>query len=535
MTTILPNSLIGYRNDEYDYSSSKVVGKKHKYLENIKCLACDAVFKQLLLSHLRGSGCKCKTTVGYGSFVHKAIKIHGNKYVYNESEYINQTTKIRIICDCGNEFYQTPHKHLLGQGCPVCAKAKMGKKLSLEQFIEKAIAKHGNRFDYTQVEYNGYDIPIKIRCLKCNSDLTQTPDSHLHSNGCFTCSMKDIGDLYRSSKSEFVEKSINIHGNRYSYDRVDYINNTSKVIIKCNSCNQYFTQVPTSHLSGNGCRCISSSLAQEKIARLIDIDYILNDRNTISPLELDILVPSKNLAIEYNGIYWHSYNKPETIKEIYKHYSKHDICILKGIKLLQFFENQWIEKEEIVQNIININIGKAHKLYARNCKIRIVPHSDAKEFFDSTHLYGNRFAKLTIGLYHDDKLVSAMSFTKYNNYWEIIRYSTALNLIVVGGASKIFKEFIKIAHPTKTITYADRMISTGNIYRKLGFTQIGVTKPNYYYVKGNAVYSRHKFQKHKLIKMLKNYNDQLSESQNMFNNNYRRIWDAGHYRFQFMH
>jgi hypothetical protein len=125
-----------------------------------------------------------------------------------------------------------------------------------------------------------------------------------------------------------------------------------------------------------------------------------------------------------------------------------------------------------------------------------------------------------------------MGFNKHHKHeWEISRLSSKLNCVVVGGASKVFNYFVKNYNPNMIMTYADRCYSDGNVYQKLKFMFDGVTKPNYKYVKGNNVYSRQKFQKHKLKKKLDCFDSNLTEAQNMFNNGYRRIWDCGHLRF----
>jgi hypothetical protein len=125
-----------------------------------------------------------------------------------------------------------------------------------------------------------------------------------------------------------------------------------------------------------------------------------------------------------------------------------------------------------------------------------------------------------------------MSFNKHPKYeWEITRFANRLETIVIGGASRLFKYFMNNYDPDQIMTYADRRYSDGNLYKKLGFELDGTTQPNYFYLMGDTIYSRQQFQKHKLEKKLAQYDSMLTESQNMFNNGYRRIWDAGHFRF----
>jgi len=135
-------------------------------------------------------------------------------------------------------------------------------------------------------------------------------------------------------------------------------------------------------------------------------------------------------------------------------------------------------------------------------------------------------------LVDNDDLVCAIRFNNNHKYgWEINRYSAKLNTSVVGGTSKMLKYFKKIVDPDVVVAYADRRYSFGVLYTILGFEFDGITDPMFCYVKNNNVYSRQYFQEHKLDDRIKNFDHNLSVEQNMFNNDYRRLWDAGHFRF----
>ena len=116
--------------------------------------------------------------------------------------------------------------------------------------------------------------------------------------------------------------------------------------------------------------------------------------------------------------------------------------------------------------------------------------------------------------------------------WEIIRFASKSNFTIIGGASKLLKYFIKIYNPKSIVTYSDRRFGDGDVYEKIGFNFIKSTHPSYYYVKGLNVYSRFQFQKHKLRLKLNEYNDNLSEWENMIQNGYDRLWDCGHNKYE---
>lgn len=270
-------------------------------------------------------------------------------------------------------------------------------------------------------------------------------------------------------------------------------------------------------------------------------DFYENDRVALKGQEIDIYIPKHNLGLEVNGLYWHSYNRLETKEEKLKHQYKTLQCLDQGIKLLQIFENEWLnsKKRKIWESIIICLLGQSEVIYARKCKLKKLNKKESKTFLEDNHIQGYKGSKLDIGLYYNEELVSVMSFGK-SRYtkkyeWEIIRYASKLNTRIVGGASKLFKYFLRNYKPKSIISYCDLRYGTGKVYEKLGFKLSHITKPNYYYFiqNENILYSRLKFQKHKLPNLLENFNPDLSEAENMFNNGYKRIWDCGNKVFTY--
>ena len=350
-----------------------------------------------------------------------------------------------------------------------------------------------------------------------------------------TCEYKKKSMLTRE---QFIERAIDLHGKTYDYSKVEYNGYKEKVDIICN-IHGVFSQRVINHLQGCGCpKCPKHSSLQEQelndfIKSLYDGKIINGDRDLINPYEIDMLLPDLKMAIEYNGNYWHSYNRKETVEEKTKHSTKHNMCLEKGYQLIQITESEWKHKQEIVKSRLKYFLGCVDDIkYARKCKIADVDQESYKKFIDNNHLQGHKYASVKIGLSLNSDLLCVMSFSKHNKYqWEICRFANKLNCSVVGGANKIFKYFLKTYDPDMIMTYADRRYSIGSIYKKLGFCLDGITKPNYSYTDKDVVFSRQQFQKHKLADRLDIFDPNLTESQNMFNNGYRRLWDAGHYRF----
>lgn len=186
-------------------------------------------------------------------FIERAIGIHGDKYDYSKVEYKKSTEKIIIICSKHGDFEQTPHGHLCGRGCRKCGNEQIGLKLrsTNNEFIEKAIKIHGEKYTYDKVEYKRAIYPIIITCQK-HGDFEQIPNSHLDGKGCCKCAIEKNSLACRSDTNEFIANAIKIHGDKYSYDKVDYVRSLSKIIITCPTHGD-FEQSPSAHLSGRGC------------------------------------------------------------------------------------------------------------------------------------------------------------------------------------------------------------------------------------------------------------------------------------------
>lgn len=283
------------------------------------------------------------------------------------------------------------------------------------------------------------------------------------------------------------------------------------------------------------CRPDSGSRQQRDIIDFIKSIYqgnvVSNDRRTIWPLELDVYLPEKKIAIEYHGLYWHSYSSPETPEQKNKHKRKADICDTGGIKLIQIWEHEWREQQHIVKSRLKSIIGVDERIFARKCQIKLVDSKDAVNFQEELHIQGSAQSSIRIGLYLKDKLVALMTFGKprfsKQYQWELIRYCSKGT--IVGGASKLLRHFIREYSPSSIVTYADRRWSTGNMYKVLGFKKLNATSPNYFYFKGSNRFPRYAFQKHKLHKFLEIFDNSKTEYENAFANEYRRVWDAGNH------
>ena len=256
-----------------------------------------------------------------------------------------------------------------------------------------------------------------------------------------------------------------------------------------------------------------------------------NCRNVIAPYELDVYLPEKRVAIEFDGLFWHS----EAVgKGEHYHLMKTEKCLERGIRLVHVFEDEWKEKREIVEDRIRSILGIGQKrIFARKCIVKDIDSKMANEFLDANHLQGCCNSSIRYGLFFNDELVAVMTFGKprFNkNYdWEMVRYASKIGCHIVGGASKLLARFRK-NHSGSIVSYADRRYSDGHLYEKLGFVQVGVSKPSYCYVKGAQKLNRYACQKHKLPALLGDgYDEELSECDNMVANGWSQVHDCGNF------
>ncbi|MCX7593188.1 MAG: hypothetical protein N2235_05410 [Fischerella sp.] len=259
-------------------------------------------------------------------------------------------------------------------------------------------------------------------------------------------------------------------------------------------------------------------------------DAVQSDRLLIKPQELDIVIPSKKIAIEYNGLAWHGELRGK--KPPNYHVDKMKSCREKGYNLIQIFSNEWEQNPDLVRARLLNKLGFAKKLPARKCQILTLDKENTNKFLEETHIQGPCVFKVSYGLIYQGQLVSVMTFGKPRfsriAQWELLRFSTQLGLSVVGGASRLFNYFLKNNPVESVISYCDLRWNTGDVYKNLGFEYIKDTGPNYWYISKNRyLHNRMHFQKHKLPKILKNFDPAQTEWENMSAAGYDRIWDCG--------
>ena len=308
------------------------------------------------------------------------------------------------------------------------------------------------------------------------------------------------------------------------------INSLSEILIKCPICGEYdkhsFHNIfrinsndikPNSHNLCRKCYAnISQSSHELEIKDIISTMYngkcIENSRSIIPPLELDLYYPEKNIAIEFNGNYWHDENhKPKDY-----HFNKFKLCKDKNIRLVSIYESDWFNKRDNIINLLKNIFIESKIIYARNCAISKLDYKTKSAFISEYHFYGDsNQGTISYGLYYNNELVSVMSFGKmrgqnklHNNkdHYELVRFVTKDNVRIIGGASRLFKKFISEYHPVYIICYSDNDFFTGETYNKLGFKLKSLGESiDYQWVKGTKALSRYECMTNKLLEKYDKY------------------------------
>jgi hypothetical protein len=368
---------------------------------------------------------------------------------------------------------------------------------------------------------------------------------------------KGVNTSFKKRKNNYIRKIQSKLPKNYTlidtFKKKDNLRITS--IIHCHKCDSNF-EIDNNLLYDRTirnrtelcavCNPVGKSFSglEKELVSFIQNNYegeiILNSRDLINPFEIDIYLPGLNLAFEFNGLYWHS----ELNKDRNYHYMKTKLCDDKKVQLIHIWEDDWFNKEEIVKSMILNKLNKTHnRIYGRKCEVKEVTDTKLiRKFLDQNHIQGYSNSRYKIGLYYKGDLVSLMTFSKprkmmgqkmIDNEYELARFCNKLNYTIIGGASKLFKYFIRNYNPDKIISFSDNSYSNGNLYNNLGFEYVEQkVKLNYYWVLDKKRHHRYNFRKQSLVKM--GYDINKSEAEIMYEDvGAFRIWGSGNKKWVF--
>lgn len=422
----------------------------------------------------------------------------------------------------------------------------------LDKFKDKAkntcIEKYGCEYPmqsdiikdkYINTMINKYGVKYPL----LNDDILKASKNTMFNRYGFEYSMQisNIKDkIVESSKKSKINKLLN---NNSEIVRIDY--NIDNYLCYCNICDSEYDISPhmftmrkkyKTILCTNCNPIIDRKSGQESnLYQFISLNYsgeiVQSYRDG---LEIDIYLPELKIGFEFNGLYWHS----ENFKDKNYHLNKTNYFKDRGIQIIHIWEDDWIFKQDIIKSIILNKLGKSNTIFARKCEIKYPTNKEVSDFLIKNHIQGFVGSKIKLGLYHNDVLVSLMTFGNLRKSlgqlsecgkYELLRFCNKLNTSVVGGASKLFKHFIGRYNPSEVISYSDISRGSGNLYKQLGFSFVHNSSPGYYWVKDGIKYNRFNFRKDKLIK--DGYDPNKTEFDIMTNRGYYRIFDCGSSKF----
>jgi very-short-patch-repair endonuclease len=263
------------------------------------------------------------------------------------------------------------------------------------------------------------------------------------------------------------------------------------------------------------------------------IDHVRQDRSIISPKEIDIFIPSANLAIEINGLYWHS----DKFKDKNYHYSKWKECHDKGIQLLSIMEDEFVNRSNTwISKILHICNKSKERIHARKCDIVELGKDGVYDFVEKYHLQGFALGKHYYGAYYDNELVAMMSFSNTRNNKEIQmnRFCLKNGVIISGIANRLLKAYITDYDINEIVTYSDNRYSDGGIYRQMGFEMVNTILPDYSYVKGMERLHKSGFKKSNIASKFGMDMSTKTEREAMEELGFVRIYDCGKVKWKFV-
>lgn len=307
----------------------------------------------------------CKPKLEILDFVNRANKIHNNIYnnIYNysKSNFNSTHKKIIIICPKHGEFLQLVKNHLSGKKCPICS--KNNRFITLQEFINRANKIHNNKFNYENSIYISSINKLKIKCKLCKNVFLQSPNNHLHGNGCPTCKNIKTSVRCSSTLNEFIKKSHKIHKNKYIYTKSLYKKSHTKIIITCKKHGD-FIQLPSVHLNGSGCpKCVS--IVSKPETEWLNYLNIKDRQKYIKPYKVDGIDYNNKIVYEFLGDYWHGNPKKFKSTDLNKHtkttfgellkktFKKFDNIKKNGYSVKYVWESDW-NKFKLNNDVLNI-------------------------------------------------------------------------------------------------------------------------------------------------------------------------------------
>ena len=451
--------------------------------------------------------------------------------------------------ECGHEWRATVKNRSNGSGCPECYRTsdKVGRNSHRSQAAAKSdpvsafpmAAFWSSRNDCTPNEISrGSSEPLWWNCESCAQPFRRSPKDlqRERSRGrclCDACAYPVRGLACESLAAAERPLGLELRAQLVE-DAVVSSGSNRPLRWQCPSGHQWWASAKA-RTRGAGCPVCATHISRAEIevadyVRTLVDDLATSTRKVIAPYELDMWVPSRSVAIEFNGLYWHS---EDAGKGRYYHQKKWQRCADQGVQLITVWEDDWRDRRAICERMIarKLGVSSERRVNARSTTVGVVDREQARDFLAEHHIQGVTAMSEAFGLWDGGELVAVMCMKwRTASEVELVRYATSA--IVRGGHSRLLKYAIAQMGPRRVVTFADRAVSDGGLYEKCGFVADSDLRPDYtYYFGGERV---HKFAFR--LKRFRNdpalvWDESWTEEQAAAENKIPRIWDCGKTRY----
>jgi very-short-patch-repair endonuclease len=431
----------------------------------------------------------------------KFIDLLATNNISISGTYKNAKTKVGVKCNVCNNTWEVIPSNVVSRGnglkCSHCYNTVNTNKTH-DQFEAEFSAKYPS-FKLLST-YEGAKIPVTITCA--NGHVRSVQPTNLLSRDYSKC--KECGDFVQSNKDKVASKI----KSKFPYlELIEYEGSNNELLLLNTKCGHtglywYSNIITKGAYSCKVCNPVGSSSEERNLVEILrnrySLELDLNNRDILDGEEIDIVVHSYRVGIEYNGSYYHSEQKGKSNK-----YHQNKVLAAKeaGYRLIHIYDTDNLSK--VIDRLDSI-FGKNLIIAARKCYIMEIPMPDV--FLENNHLQGaGRNTSVNLGLFLKGELVQVMTFSKpiFGNaskyQYELVRLASLAGITIVGGASKLFKYFVRKYNPDSIMSWAKLDWSFGEVYQKLGFTQVEISTPDYVYVKNKVVVPREQCTKAKLL------------------------------------
>ena len=503
--------------------------------------------------HVVCPGCKTEEVRGEGLAALKAkcFELFGDRIKIVEDTYIKSSAKVDIVCDthgrstikAGTILFNSEGR--TQYGCKKCAVEGTGssRMLPFTEFVRQMQGKHGkDAVEYLAEGYTGMHGSITYICPTHGKVVASALHHFKAKLPCKFCSADGRSERSRIPFSQFVENAKAIHGDRYDYIEDSYIAMSEQVEIVC-KVHGKFSQLASDHISSEaGCpRCaVSISKGEVELKEFLESAglAVTHQFKYSGRREFDILVDSHNIAVEYDGVLWHSTKYRDRETQLLKARHAKEL----GVSLIRIFEDEWLNRKEQVKSLLLARFGihNGERVFARKCQVREISNYAAKAFLDAYHVQGWCHSGISLGLFNGDSCVAVMVFKssmsgRYvagSGEYELARYAS--KGLVVGGAGKLLKSFIRAYKPSRVVSFSEKRLFSGKIYESLGFVKEADVAPSYTYIFPGKNVRHHKsgFQLSRLRKKFPEvYDESLTEEEICAAAGHYRCYDDGKVRW----